>query len=589
MKTAKTGAENIRWNLTDLFPSEDALHHALIETQQNSIAFAERYRGRIADLTPRELADMMQAWGRLLDTTGKAYTFAYLHWVTATNEAARGALLQKVKEAYTAINQQFIFVETEWAALGDEKAQGILEDPSILPYRHFLEVRHLQKRYLLSEPEEKILAEKYITGSGAWERYFDEVLGAAEFVFRGETVTEQEVLTYLSHPNRTMRKDAAASLTEGLKKHSHTLTFIFNTILADKASTDRLRGYSSWISSRNMSNEIEDETVQTLIDAVTNRYPLVERFYKLKARLLGLEKLMDYDRYAPIGEAERIYSWQEAKSIVLKAYTNFHPEMGDIARKFFEERWIDAPVVAGKRGGAFSHGAVPSAHPYIMMNFTGRVRDVQTLAHELGHGVHQYLSRKQGVFHADTPLTTAETASVFGEMLTFQYLMQLEQDPKSQLRMLVSKIDDTFATVFRQITMNRFEDRIHTLRRTKGELSTEEFSHAWMTTQTEMFGESVELGEHYSIWWSYIPHFLHSPGYVYAYAFGELLVLALYSEFMNNPHNFADRYLNLLSAGGSDWPNVLLQKMNINLQDPNFWNKGLDAIQAWIEQAEALA
>lgn len=589
MAERKTGAESVHWNLADLFASEDAVLTALETTKQKAEHFAYKWRGKVESLEASELAHLMQECGDLLDTAGKAYTYAYLHWVTATGDAARGALLQKVKEAYTYISQQFIFVETEWAAISDEQAQNMLAEPYLAPYRHYLTIQHLQKRHLLSEPEEKILAEKSITGVGAWNRYFDEVLGAAEFTFRGTKMTEQEVLTKLSHPDRTVREDAALSLTEGLKKHSHTLTFIFNTILADKASTDRLRGYSSWISSRNVSNQIEDETVEALIQTVTSRYDLVERFYRLKARLLGLEKLMDYDRYAPIGESDRIYSWQEAKDIVLKAYTNFHPEMGAIARKFFDEHWIDAPVVAGKRGGAFSHGAVPSAHPYIMMNFTGRVRDVQTLAHELGHGVHQYLSRTQGIFHADTPLTTAETASVFGEMLTFQYLMQLEKDPKSRLKMLVSKIDDTFATVFRQITMNRFEDRIHTLRRTEGELSTETYSQAWMDTQKAMFGESVTLGDHYGIWWSYIPHFLHTPGYVYAYAFGELLVLALYAEYLRSEHSFAARYLDLLAAGGSDWPDALLKRMHIDLKDPNFWHQGLKAIEVWIETAESEA
>ena len=299
--------------------------------------------------------------------------------------------------------------------------------------------------------------------------------------------------------------------------------------------------------------------------------------------------MMDYDRYAPVGESDRRHSWEEARRIVLDAYDDFHPLVGQIAARFFDESWIDAPVVPGKRGGAFSHGAVPSAHPYVMMNYTGRIRDVQTLAHELGHGVHQYLSREQGVLQADTPLTTAETASVFGEMLVFQRLMEAEDDPANRLAMLVGKIDDTMATVFRQVAMNRYEDAVHTERRSAGELSTDRFCELWMDTQRDMFKGSVTLGDHYRYWWSYIPHFLHTPGYVYAYAFGELLVLALYEEYRKRGDSFPDLYVDLLRAGGSDWPHVLVGRLGVDLTDLGFWQQGLAAIEALIAEAENLA
>ncbi|MFW5973055.1 MAG: M3 family oligoendopeptidase, partial [Bacteroidota bacterium] len=329
--------------------------------------------------------------------------------------------------------------------------------------------------------------------------------------------------------------------------------------------------------------------VDALIGAVTSRYDIVARFYRLKARLLGIDRLMDYDRYAPIGEADRRYDWGEAKEIVLTSYRDFHPQMGETARMFFDQRWIDAPVVAGKRGGAFSHGAVPSVHPYVLMNYTGKIRDVQTLAHELGHGVHQYAARRQGVLQSSTPLTTAETASVFGEMLVFQRLMKIESDERNRLAMLVGKIDDTIATVFRQVAMNRFEDRVHQERREAGELPADRFGELWMETQDAMFQGSVTLGEHYRHWWSYIPHFLHTPGYVYAYAFGELLVLALYARYLLVGDAFADQYLALLEAGGSDWPHRLVGRLGVDLTDPDFWARGLSAIEDLVVQAEELA
>jgi oligoendopeptidase F len=450
-------------------------------------------------------------------------------------------------------------------------------------------VEHRQKEHVLSEPEEQILSEKNITGKQAWTRYFDETLGATRYELDGDELTQEETLSKLYEPNRTLRRRAAEAFTEGLKENRRTLTFVFNTLLADKSSTDRLRDYDHWLESRNLSNEVDDETVQALIDAVTSRYDLVARFYDLKRRLLGLDELYDYDRYAPVGEADTTYDWGEARSVVLDAYGDFHPQMADVARRFFDENWIDAAMAEGKRSGAFSHGTVPSAHPYVLLNYTGKPRDVQTLAHELGHGVHQYLAREQSIFHHGTPLTTAEMASVFGEMLVFQRLMRQEDDPRNRLAMLVAKIDDTLATVFRQVAMNRFEERIHTERREEGELSAERFSAHWMATQEAMFEGSVTLGEHYRHWWSYIPHFLHTPGYVYAYAFGELLVLAMYARYQEAGDAFAGDYLDLLRAGGSDWPHELVGQVGVDLEDEGFWQRGLSQIEDLIEEAESLA
>ena len=585
----RTGAEDVNWNLADLYSTREALTDDLASADEKAATFADRYRGRIAQLSAAELAAALRDFEELQDRMGRAYTYAYLNWSTDTNDAARGALLQQVREAYTATSQKLIFFELEWVDLNDDRAGELMRDAELSSYRHYLELQRLQKDHLLSEPEEKILAEKSITGRAAWNRFFDETLGAARFYIDGEELTEQETLSRLHEPDREVRRKAAMALTEGLVDHQRELTFVFNTVLADKRSDDRLRGYEHWLSSRNLSNEVSDDTVEALIEAVTSRYDLCGRYYRLKRRLLRLDEMMDYDRYAPIGDADTKYSWDEARQMVLDSYGSFHDQMGTIAGYFFERSWIDAPVRPGKRGGAFSHGAVPSAHPYIMMNYTGRVRDVQTLAHELGHGVHQYLSRQQGVLQSDTPLTTAEMASVFGEMLVFQRLLKAEANPENRLAMLVGKIDDSIATVFRQVAMNRFENRIHSERRTAGELTADRFGDLWLETQRAMFQGSVTLGDHYKHWWSYIPHFVHTPGYVYAYAFGELLVLALYAKYLEDETGFPGRYVGLLEAGGSDWPHVLVDRLGIDLTDPAFWNSGLSAIDELIREAEALA
>jgi oligoendopeptidase F len=584
-----TGAERARWNLKDLYPSQAALEQDMASASSAAGVFRERYYGKVGTLDASQLARSLEELEAIIDRLGRAYTYAYLHWVTDTNDQSRGALLQKVKEEYTATSQELIFFDLEWARTDEARAKALLEQEPLQAYRHYLELLLRRKDYMLSEAEEKILADLDISGRSSWNRYFDESLSALRFDFDGKSVSEQEVLSKLHEKDRAVRRMAATSLSDGLKSEIRTLTFISNTLLADKNIKDRVRGYPHWLASRNLDNEVPDATVEALIEAVTSRYDLAERFYGLKRKLLGLDEMFDYDRYAPVGESDRRYTWSEAREVVLDAYSDFHPQVGEIATRFFDESWIDAPVSDGKRGGAFSHGAVPSAHPYIMMNFTGRIRDVQTLAHELGHGVHQYLSREQGVLQADTPLTTAETASVFGEMIVFQRLMEAESDPQNRLAMLVGKIDDTMATVFRQVAMNRYEHAVHTERRSKGELTTDRFCELWLQTQKQMFRGSVTLGDHYRYWWSYIPHFLHTPGYVYAYAFGELLVLALYKEFLKHGDTFPGQYVDLLRAGGSDWPHVLVGRLGVDLTDLDFWKQGLTAIDELIGEAEKLA
>ncbi len=584
-----TGAETVRWNLADLYPDAGTLRAALHETLGAAERLADTYRGRIAGLSADETRALMETLEGLHDAMGRAFTYAYLGWSTDTADPASGALLQEVREAYARFQQALVFVEVEWAALPADEAQARAQAPALARFRHALELQTLRAAHVRSEAEERLLAETDVTGVDAWTRFFDQTLAAATFELNGETLSEQEVLAKLHDPDRDVRRAAAHSFSQGLTALTPTLGFVYNTVVADKAAKDRLRGYATWLSARNQGNEVDDAVVEGLVNAVAGRFGIAQRYYRLKARLLGLDVLEDYDRYAPLPEADSFHPWEEARSIVQAAYDGFHPEAGAVVRRFFEEGWIDAPTAAGKRGGAFSHGAVPSAHPYVLMNYTGRARDVQTLAHELGHGLHQFLARDQGVFHADTPLTTAETASVFGEMITHRRVLAGLSSDRDRLALLVSRLDDTMATVFRQVSMNRFEAALHTARRTEGELSTERLDALWMDTQRALYGDAVRLGDHYARWWSYIPHFIHTPGYVYAYAFGELLVLALYARYEAEGPSFAPKYLDLLRAGGSDWPHVLVGRLGVDLQDPTFWQGGLDTIEGLVAEAETLA
>jgi len=587
----KTGAENVQWDLSDLYNSIDdpALENDKKKVVEQAAEFASTYKENVANLDEEGMKQALQEYEELIETVGKIGSYAHLIWSTNTNKPEYGKLKQEASELSSKIHQKLVFFDVEWLNMDDEKAQKLIESDELEGYNHYLETSRRYKDHVLSEKEEQVLSAKKVTGRSAWNRYFDETMGAARFELDGEELTQQEVLSKLHEPDRDLRKRAHASLTETFEDHSRTLTFIFNTLLADKHTDDKLRGYDSWISSRNLSNEIDDETVEVLVDSVTSNYDLVHRFYDLKRSLLGYDKLYDYDRYAPILESEKKIRWDEAQEMVLNSYSDFHSEMGIVTRKFFDNNWIDAAMKPGKRGGAYSASTVPSVHPYVFMNFDGKVRDVQTLAHELGHGIHQYLSREQGVLQADTPLTTAETASVFGEMLVFQKLMSELDDPKEKLSLLIGKIDDTIATVFRQVSMNRFEDAMHTHRREKGELTTEDFSKLWRETQEEVYGDSVTLTEEYNLWWSYIPHFLHTPGYVYAYAFGELLVLALYQEYTRSENGFSDKYIEMLRAGGSDWPENIVGKLGLDITQPDFWDNGLTAIKEMIKQAEELA
>ena len=583
------------WDLTDLYtnPDDPKIDADLDAALERAKAFGKRYRGRIAGLSAGELVAAIDELEEIQENLARAGAYAGLLFAADTTPPRHGALLQHVQERGTELRNELLFFELEWVAASDSHAEALLEDPALASRRHFLASARRYRPHVLSEPEELILGEAANSGRNAFSRLFDQILADARFRVnrdgKSEELSEEEVLSLLYSPDRDARKEAARSLTEGLKAHSKTLGFIFNTLVQDKATEDRLRSYPAPETARHLDNEISAESVDSLLAASVSRYPLVARYYKLKARLLGLEALEDYDRYAPLPGVETALSFEEARRIVLEAYGDFAPRMAEIAERFFTEHWIDAELRPGKRGGAFSASTVPSAHPYVLLNYTGNLRDVMTVAHELGHGVHQFLAARQGLFEQDTPLTTAETASVFGEMLVFRRLMREEKDPKTRLALLCGKLEDAFATVFRQVAMTRFEEALHAARRSEGELATPRINELWMEANRPMFGDSVHLSEDYAWWWLYIPHFVHTPFYCYAYAYGELLVLALLRRYDEKGAAFVPRYLALLEAGGSDTPQALLSRMGLDVADPEFWEGGLALLEDLLEEAEHLA
>ncbi|MDJ0849261.1 MAG: M3 family oligoendopeptidase [Myxococcota bacterium] len=593
-------AAGVRWQLEDLYagPDDPAIDRDLDEARERAGAFEERYRGRIAGLSAEELTEAVDELEIINEIGARAGSYAGLLFAADTSVPRHGALLQHVQERGTEIRKSLLFFELEWMKVPDEQATTLLDDPALAKRRHFLEASRRYRPHVLSEPEEAILEEAANTGSRAFGRLFDELMADMRFTVRrgdegdaaqAQEMGEEEVLSLLYAPERELRREAARALTAGLRSHARPLAFIFNTLVQDKSVQDRLRSYPSAMASRHLANEIAPESAESLLDACVARYPLVARYYRLKAKLLGLDRLEDYDRYAPLGEASGERSFDEARRIVLDAYGDFAPAMADVARRFFDERWIDAELRPGKRGGAFSASTVPSVHPYVLLNYTGNLRDVMTVAHELGHGVHQYLAREQGLFEQDTPLTTAETASVFGEMLVFRRLLREESDPAQRLALLCGKLEDAFATVFRQVAMTRFEESLHAARRAEGELAIERVNELWMEANRPMFGDSVHLSDDYAWWWLYIPHFVHSPFYCYAYSFGELLVLALLRRYDEEGETFVPRYLDLLRAGGSDAPHRQLRRIDLDITAPEFWDGGLALLEEMVAEAEALA
>jgi oligoendopeptidase F len=593
----------LRATAWDLDPLVDGLgsegaRAQLKQALERAQGFAAAYAGKLGELDGAGLERAMHELAAIQELVGRAGTYAGLCFSVDTADPAAGALMQEVQERGCEIETTLLFFELEWAALPDERVVDLLADDRLGFCAHYLRNARRYREHLLSEPEEKILAEKSVTGASAWSRLFDELTSAIEVRLPAistdgagepESVALDVALSRLVLPDRELRRGTAQAVTEALAPGLRTRAFLFNTLLADKAIDDRLRRYPSWLAARNLSNEASDESVAALIEAVRARYELPRRWYRLKARLLGIERLADYDRMAAVTEDEATYSFAQARELVLDCYSSFSPQLGAVARRFFDERYIDAPVRPAKRGGAFCASAVPSVHPYVMLNFTSRRRDVLTLAHELGHGVHFALAAEQGIFHQGTPLTLAETASVFGETIVFGRLLEEDSSPSSRLALLAENIEGTLATVFRQVAMNRFEDLVHGARREQGELSVQRFGELWVESQEEMFGDSVEITDGYRSWWSYIPHFIGSPGYVYAYAYGQLLALSVYQRYEQRGEELVPRYLELLAAGGSRSPEELGRIVDVDLADPGFWDAGLDLVERQLQAAEEAA
>ena len=592
MSAVATGAEAIEWNLSDLYdgPGDPRIESELDEALAASQAFRERYRGKLGELSAAELNDAVAELERIRSSSTRVETYARLRQAADSSDQARGALVQKVRERNTQIETELLFFDLEWSALDDDTAERLLADPALDTYASVLRSERRYKPYQLSEPEERISAEKSITGASAWSRFFNELLSELRVSLDGEQLSLDEALSRLSRlTDQGERGRVAEAVTETLRPGLRTRGYVLNTILNERAIEDRLRGYESWISAQNLSNEIPDEATQSLVDAIMARYDIPRRFYALKARLLGLPRLRDYDRFAPLQEVGGTIAWDDAQEIVLEAFTDFSPVAGEIIGNFFEKEWIDAAVRPGKMLGAFCATLIPDVHPYVLMNYAGERRSVLTLAHELGHGLHGSLAQDLGLLNARTPLTLAETASVFGEALTFEKLMAREDDPRARLDLIVGRIDDAISTVFRQIALNRFEHAIHTGRREEGELPVERISQFWSAEQRRMLGDAVEVTDNYGIWWSYVPHFIAVPGYVYAYSFGYLFSLAIYRRYLDEGEALVEPYLDLLRAGGSAPPAELASRLGFDIGDPGFWAAGLDAIGALVDEAEQLA
>jgi oligoendopeptidase F len=587
----QTGAESIRWDLSDLYtsPTDPALEATLARALERAKAFEAAYRGRVATLEPHEFAEMMRELEQHEEEAAKPEVYAYLLHSQNTLDSAAGRILARVREAGAERGAHGVFFSLELAQVTDEHAADLYTHPESARYRHTIEEARKFRPHQLTEPEERVLTDFSPVGDSAWTRLFDELCSGIRVEMDGRQLALEEALTLLREPDRDLRRGASHAVTEALGRDIRTRGYIFNVILQEKAIDDRLRHFPSWISSRNLANETSDEAVQALVEAVTGRYDICVRYYRVKKKLLGVGDLHEWDRYAPIGDVTRDLSWEDAKELVLGSFQRFSKRTGALVEDFFTHNWIDAPVVPGKAGGAYCMPVTPRHHPYVMLNFTGKLRDALTLAHELGHGLHDRLASKQHLFDYHPPLTLAETASVFGEALTFDRIMAEEKDPKVRLAMLCNQLEDAFSTVFRQVAFNRYEYACHTARRTEGELAVEQLGELYQANLQPMFGDSLTLTDEHKVWWSYVSHFLHTPGYVYAYAFGNLLALSVYHRYLERGPDFVEDYLEFLAAGGSTRPDELVKRIGMDVTDPGFWDAGLTILDGMVTEVERLA
>ncbi|HEX9364782.1 MAG TPA: M3 family oligoendopeptidase [Candidatus Dormibacteraeota bacterium] len=586
-----TGAEDVRWNLSDLFasPNDPGIEASLQQQLERAQAFEAGYKGKVATLEPASFAEMMRDLADYEEAAARPEVYAYMLHSQDTQNNAAGRLLARVREASAERGSHMVFSSLELAQITDEQAARLYADPEASRYRHTVEEARKFRPHQLSEPEERVLTDFSPVGSAAWVRLFEELCARIRVDVDGSDLALDEALNLMREPDRDVRRKASGAVTQALTADIRTRGYIFNVILQDKAIDDRLRRFPTWISARNLANETSDEAVQALVDAVTGRYDVCIRYYRVKRKLLDVGDLHEWDRYAPVSETTRDLTWDDAKDLVLGSYTRFSSRAGKLVEEFFDQRWIDAPVLRGKAGGAYCMPVTPHHHPYVLMNFTGKLRDALTLAHELGHGLHDRLASKQHVFDYHPPLTLAETASVFGEALTFDRIMAEEKDPKIRLAMLCNQCEDAFSTVFRQVAFNRYEDASHSARRSEGELSVEQLSDIFQEKLQAMFGDALILTDEHKVWWSYVGHFLHTPGYVYAYAFGNLLALSVYHRYLERGQAFVDDYLEFLAAGGSTRPDELVKRIGMDITDPGFWDSGLKILDGMVAEVERLA
>ena len=572
----------MNWDLSALFNSIPEAEEFLKKAKFKAEEFEKKYKNRLYTLSPEEFLEAIKEYEDILENVGRALTYIYLQFAT---DSSKGSLLALFQELATKIEEHLIWFELEFIYLPIDKQQKFIDNAGI--YKYYL--IHLQEEapFKLSEKEEKILMKKDLTSSSAFTRLFDETLSKLKFFFEGEKLSEEEILSKLYSPNRNERKKAQVSLTNGLKPYQDLLSFIYNQIKKDwKIDYLEIRGYENPEDPRHLANKVSKKSVDSLIKTVNENTNIVEEYYNLKKKILGYEKLYDYDRYAPIKLTQKNpeIPFENAKEMVLNAFKNFSATFYEIAKKAFEEKWIDVYPNEGKRGGAFSHSATPKAHPYVLLNYTNQRRDVFTLAHELGHAIHQYLAREVGYLNQDTPLTTAETASIFAEMLLFEE-MKKSLSKEELIELYAAKLEDIFATLFRQIVFTNFERRVHS----EDELSKEKFNQIWMEENQKMFKESVYLTQNYEIWWSYIPHFIHSPFYCYAYSYAQLLVLTLFALYKENFENFEEKYIKFLSQGGSIPPKKQFQELfDLDIEKEDFWQKGINVVKNMLNEFKGL-
>jgi oligoendopeptidase F len=584
------------WKLSDLYPSRDSSSFTadMEKAKTQSLAFEEKWKGRLAEAAGKTgsegLGQALADYEELEDVLGKIGSFAGLTYFSDTSSPANGKFFGDVQSKLTDLSAHLLFFALELNRIDDATMDLALDrDPQAAHYRPWILDLRQDKPYQLDDRLEQLFLEKSMTSAAAFNRLFDETMTELRFEIDGEKLPLELTLNMLQERDEPVRRKAAEALSKTFQQNIRVFTLITNTLAKDKEISDRWRGFEDIADSRHLANRVEREVVDALAAAVRDAYPrLSHRYYTMKARWLGMEQMNFWDRNAPLPETPNaLISWSDARDTVLSAYDGFAPEMADIARRFFDEEWIDAPVRPGKAPGAFAHPTVPSAHPYVLVNYMGKPRDVMTLAHELGHGVHQVLAGGQGALMSQTPLTLAETASVFGEMLTFRALLDKTKDKRERKAMLAQKVEDMINTVVRQIAFYEFERKLHTARR-EGELTSEQIGELWLSVQAESLGPSIRISEGYETWWAYIPHFIHSPFYVYAYAFGDCLVNSLYAVYQNAAPGFQDKYFELLKAGGTKHHSELLKPFGLDATDPAFWSKGLGMIESLIDELEAL-